>query len=403
MTNPYGKTFISYRRKRLAEVSLLIECLHEHGIPTWQDIKDLASEPTNDELDRVLHDGETANAILFLTPEVQDSPTIQRVELPQILKRHDEQDGFFITPIAAGGLLRDKVGDVASETLGIRPIGTWNMFQASEPVHASDCAAIARRVLHQRLAGIRAALPSTDPLRICLDVKGTTPGKWALHMAWHGAIAPSRSVDLWPARLIPALRAVRDEVANDADRPVLATGTPSLPAAVALGAAFLSPARGHLRWRQRLPNGAEQAWDLGVPAIDSPVSTTAVQSDLDGKAIAVLVSVSDDVENAFNHFKVGRRYRGFVRVRAPQTPARLTPGEAVEVAHKTIKAVRAARAKWAPVDRIDLFMSCPAGLAVLLGQLLNTLPPVQTFDFVHRDGVGTYQEAALLLPGLVDP
>jgi hypothetical protein len=45
-------------------------------------------------------------------------------------------------------------------------------------------------------------------------------------------------------------------------------------------------------------------------------------------------------------------------------------------------------------------MSGPAGLAVLIGQLLNTLPPVQTFDLVHTAGAGTYEEAVLIKPGL---
>lgn len=108
----------------------------------------------------------------------------------------------------------------------------------------------------------------------------------------------------------------------------------------------------------------------------------------------------DDVEPTFNLYKAGRRYRGLVRVRAPSFPARLSPSTAVHVANLTIQAIREARAQWAHVERIDVFLGGPAGLAVLLGQLFNTLPPIQTFDLVHTGGAGSYEESALIKPGL---
>jgi hypothetical protein len=38
----------------------------------------------------------------------------------------------------------------------------------------------------------------------------------------------------------------------------------------------------------------------------------------------------------------------------------------------------------------------PAGLAMLIGQLLNTLGPAQTYEHISTDGVGVYVPAALL-------
>ena len=41
MTDPTGRSFLSYSRKRLHEARLLLAAQHELGIPTWQDIADL--------------------------------------------------------------------------------------------------------------------------------------------------------------------------------------------------------------------------------------------------------------------------------------------------------------------------------------------------------------------------
>jgi hypothetical protein len=41
MTNPCGRSFLSYRRSQHAAAKLLIEAQHDLGIPTWQDVRDL--------------------------------------------------------------------------------------------------------------------------------------------------------------------------------------------------------------------------------------------------------------------------------------------------------------------------------------------------------------------------
>jgi hypothetical protein len=45
-------------------------------------------------------------------------------------------------------------------------------------------------------------------------------------------------------------------------------------------------------------------------------------------------------------------------------------------------------------------MAAPAGLAVLIGQLLNTFGSVQTYEHVTIDGSGQYKPAALLRPNV---
>ena len=69
-----------------------------------------------------MSDPDIANAILWLTPEVQDSEMIRRVEAPLIIKRYRKQDGFFVIPVAAGGLTYDLAADVVGEFIGIEDL-----------------------------------------------------------------------------------------------------------------------------------------------------------------------------------------------------------------------------------------------------------------------------------------
>jgi hypothetical protein len=79
MTDPTGRSFVSYRRTRRDEAAFLVHAQHDHGIPTWLDLNNLGNVPTEDELRKVLADPSTASAVLFVTPEVETSPIIRDV------------------------------------------------------------------------------------------------------------------------------------------------------------------------------------------------------------------------------------------------------------------------------------------------------------------------------------
>ena len=74
-----GSCFLSYSRRHPEAAARLVVCLREHGIPTWQDIDDLQHQPTDDELRRVLTSDQIACALVWITPEVATSETIQKV------------------------------------------------------------------------------------------------------------------------------------------------------------------------------------------------------------------------------------------------------------------------------------------------------------------------------------
>ena len=109
--------------------------------------------PTEDELRRVLDDPTTASAVLFITPEVENSAVIREVEVPKIVRRAEQRDGFFVVPLAAGGLDFAKAAEVTSNHLSAQNLADWNMHKVPAAVISPDHAAeIANRALIQRIA-----------------------------------------------------------------------------------------------------------------------------------------------------------------------------------------------------------------------------------------------------------
>ena len=145
---------------------------HDMGIPTWQDIENLDEEPTEDAIRSVLADSNTASAVMWLTPDIAESSMIRRVEAPLILGRHNSEDGFFVVPVAAGGLDYESVGAVLQGDIGIEDLRRWNIRRVSSN-HASDheIRSIANRILARRLEALHRHLSVGQPLDLTLNTR----------------------------------------------------------------------------------------------------------------------------------------------------------------------------------------------------------------------------------------
>jgi hypothetical protein len=172
MTDTTGRSFLSYRRTRAGEARLLIEAQHELGIPTWQDLSQLEEGHTEALLEEALADKNTANAVCWLTPDVETSAVITRTELPGIMRRIDRKDGFFAIPVAAGGMGYDDVTRVVGTCVGLHDLGQWNVRKAvSDPISAEEAAALVRRTLERRMRAVTKQLASDVPLRMGLNTR----------------------------------------------------------------------------------------------------------------------------------------------------------------------------------------------------------------------------------------
>lgn len=407
MTDATGRSFVSYRRSRAAEAALLIAAQHDHGIPTWQDVKDLAEVPAGDALHEVLGNPFTASALLWITPDVKDSDVIRKIEVPNILKRANKRDGFFLVPVCAGGTTYQTASDAVDQQLSADVLSDWNLPKlACDPISAADAAAVAARVLKRRLRAVHAQTAPGEPFRITVHTRVRPPIQpgTALAIDWCGRFAGREAAsDAWQEYLLPALgEIVRSVQATDGNRPIVVSGLACLPAVVSLGAAFLATGGRKISWNQYTPGRGEQLWSLDAAREDAGFTFTTTERDVSGNDLAVLVSVNEDVEPAFAQTSRGTlpAFRAITRVSHPECPRFdiTSAGLAGDIAMTVVDAIRAARRTHRPLSTIHLFMAVPAGLAMLIGQLLNTLGPVQTYEHISTDGVGVYVPAALLTP-----
>ena len=408
MTDPTGLSFVSYRRSRIEECTRLVAALRERGIPTWRDVDDLNTEPTETELRRVLGDDSVASAILWISPETAESSIIRKVEAPIALDRHGRQDGFFVVPVAAGGLGYEEAAEALRTGTSIIDVGRWNIVKLeSDPAGQADIAEVANRVLRQRLQAIDAASPAGAPLRISLNTRqrvGHSPGT-ALTLDWShrfGGIQRREAEKAdWQERLLPSLGDVIEAIQRFIPhRRLLASGLCCLPAATALGYHLMATAGIDAAWEQRMPDGTFQHWSLGADPEESGFSASAVDGSPDAADLAVLVSVNNDVSQAVaaSSGETGP-FRAYVHIHRADSGVGAvldTPGQVADVARKTVAAARKMRTEYRITGRIHLFAAVPAGLAMLVGQLLNTLGPVQTYEHIPGDATGVYKKAGLL-------
>ena len=407
MTDPTGRSFLSYRRTRLHEARLLIEAQHDVGIPTWQDLSDLDAGHADALLREALAAGTTANAVCWLTPDVEKSDVMTRTELPGILKRIEQNDGFFMVPVAAGGLGYEDVTRVVGTYLAIHDLGQWNVRKVvSDPITPNDAAGVARQVLKRRVQEISKHLAVGEPLRLVINTRkkpAFEPGV-ALSLDWthrfDGRLANPPGA--WKEHLLPALETIAQNCEQHAPgRRIIAEGLCALPAAVALGSAFLATRRLSLAWRQISPKRPPEMWSLNEQAESSGFAAQILSANVSGDDLALLVSVASNMEPAFGASRPQLPpFRGMVVVTKPGNyPHDIdAPGKAVDVVRVIAEGLRQARDTLQPRGTLHLFLAVPAGLAVMIGQTLNTFGPIQTYEHVGTDTVGVYQPAALLAP-----
>jgi hypothetical protein len=158
---------------------------------------------------------------------------------------------------------------------------------------------------------------------------------FALRLDWAPDFAERASDEVpWESTLLPALKSLSEVVIPHArDRGIALSGFLSLPTAVALGSAFVETAGVPVDWHQA-GEDADAPWSLS--AGDEPVqaSVSLRPADVAATDVAVLASITDDVENAFGETARSLpAMRVTVHLRSDSLPLRVaTPGEAATLA-----------------------------------------------------------------------
>jgi hypothetical protein len=398
MSDPRGPVFVSYRRKRLRETTALVHALRDRGVPTWRDVDDLPNEPTEAAIRAVLNDEKTSGAILWLTPDVEDSAIIRDVEVPEAVRRYRRDSNFWIIIILAGGMDYSEATNVFVNTLGNEDLSTWNLTKVSEPwASQTDIIQIADTALRHRIKSYFAETPSPSVAEVTIHAKGTMAAgsadilavDWTRHFAggepnsraWTAMSKAARSLAIALKQLTPPGAVVH------------LGGTPSLPAAMLLGSTYSGRDGRNPSWLQRQPDGHTiTPWKM-IDAIDASIAEACgwkasppVYRTTSARALAVCINLSDNISEAFARSRsVTPEWRAVLDIASPAgrnvRANPLSSEEAASLVHLTIDTIRATRSQVLGIDSIHFFIAGPAGFAFLLGTAIATLPMITVYEY----------------------
>lgn len=404
MANPTGKMFVSYRRSQADIAEALVSSLHEHGIRTWQDISDLRTEPTQPEIRSVLEveNPELAGGIVLVSQDVSESSIILELELPGLHNRWKNEDEFFVVVALCPGIDYDDANEILSKSPTLLDFSDWNMIKlgssADTPAAADD---VSTAVLTERVRLNHERLDEDHPLNVSLDTYGppSHASRPAVTIDWSsyftdGAPTP----DSWNQRLLPRLQRVIDLVEESAPgRSLRIRGQAHLPAAFALGRSLQTTRGIDATWLQ-YSAGQHYPWNLHTDQQDSGLESDLHVNDITGSDLAVLVSVTNEVDAAVGRSKSSLPDFGGVLELSlgDDIGSSLNASEAAHAAHVFRQEIQSALNELSATSTIHLFMAAPAGLAFLFGQQSNTFPEIQTYLLETTDGARTYQPAASL-------
>jgi hypothetical protein len=401
--NPTGPIFLCHRRVDAGEVRLLRDALHRVGVPTWLDTVDFTDDPNEAVVAAAIE--RCSGAVVWITPGLAASSFVGKVELPHLFDRAVDA-GASLTLIAAGGLDPVAAGKEIAPLAGLHNPGSWAIVATKgSPVDLHNAEALADHVLRERVRRLHQQLPPGEPLRLRLDVRTSQPSADIhLHLDWTEDFAlRSATPELWQALRRSLAQVVRAIEAEARGRAVVADGTATLSAAYCLGEAFLAPRRLSLTWLQ-FHRHTTTPWQLSPTTERSPCTVREHPHAPAGEHVGVVVSITNDATSAGSAWRRERAavddlVRCVIDVRPPARdafPLALTPSQGMAVAEQIDSAIRNQRA--ATGTAIHLMLAAPTGLAVLLGQLSNTIPWVQLYEHQPGPDGGSYAPSCAFQP-----
>ena len=397
MTNSRGKYFISYRRSPARqngteEAVLVRDALRDRGAPTWRDLDDLASEPTEDELVATLANQDVAGAVMLISPEVRSSPIIRNVEAHRIFQRHRANDGF-LTKLVLIGMEYAEANEALNGPGGVQDLGFWNLHRLNaKHLTESDANAIAREVVKSRVRSIvgrettaRLDVGLFTRLRgshVALDLSHDFSVYFCGRTASPGTYCRIENALLDTARIMTS---TCDRVS------ICGRGNAALPVGVLFGASYSPLANFRLSWLQELAGHDPESWSLSSGCSDITLETIVTKGDAASEDLVLALGVSADIERAVSEYinssDLKPRASIYATIKAGVVPQgiRLSPQDGLSLVLQAVQATRNLRDDIGLHSaRLHLFLACPLAMAVLFGQKLNTFSQCVLYE--HHPG-----------------
>jgi len=400
MTNPQGYMFISYRSTQLPVVLRLRRKLEEYGIPVWHDKDSMPPGMLEKGMTDAIRNENCAGAVVWLSKDMASSAAIQRIELPEILRRVQRADEFVLVFCLADGLTFDDAQTILSPNYASFNIKSFLAQTIRSPLHEeADIEVLARLVLEKRVQLIHSGLAKEGALTIYIAGHSAPPATtgYALVMDHHLLFTGRFSTeDLWKSRILPALDLMVGSIVRYAPgRSVVIQGTPQLSLALALGYAMKTPKGLKARWSQMNPDSTLQGWNMESKLVPHNFIIERSTDLLNGQDIAVLIGVTQDPKPTFDaSSELLPRFGALIRVLPKDNlfPARIATGsEASSLTQEVIRELRSTIRECRLQGSLHIFVAGPAGLAFLLGQQLNTCGKVYCYEHESSGPIGVYR------------
>jgi hypothetical protein len=375
--------FLSYRRNWQAEVQRLAESLRLHGLRVFIDLSDAAqlSGPSFPDRLRQIIQNEIGAMLLYLTADFASSAAIWNIETPTALQRADKDHAFFLIPFfreIAPAQLSSMAphGPRLAACNGIMAIlgpgiALDSFLQAK---HAEAAKFIVNRMLQNQAA--------TNSITLGLQTRSTGPAKQDtdLYLDWRPAYPDEKPFLNSGAPATAAMRDLVEALGKTAIRHIVVYAKAHLSAGIALGSAFSRTAEYKLEIEHY-----GQLWSSDDPPQPFDLEITSQQIDPGLPDISLTVAITrpeaiDSVERAQS--KLGIRCGGRIVIEPKAGGSRQSVpsgGCATSIAGQVAAALISARAKWG-LRRTHLFIAAPFALAVLIGQELNALGPIDVYE-----------------------
>lgn len=405
--DPRGPVFISYRQSDGTETAVAVAwALRAAGIPVWHDRSDLPPGDTNRRLVEALKSG-LSGAVLLITPDIQASRVVRKVELPRLLDL--ERHAAFT--FAIGSIIERAAGKLdydAPDHLLKRRKGTLARLDQQPVRNPRECADVARAHARRRMEALRADVERADSV-LTLDVQTRIP-----------PFATRPDADL-VLRLRPPLTG--DRRPNRDGLEDLQRFLGDLPQLVALAGAEHLRVRGGAHLSVSYAIGAALPTTLigRVEVVDTSGDSWTLQGNAPATAPAgerrlTVVDASDSIGEPgpcvvyldLNPSRNDSAYTALLsslgshvaalHVR-PSGDLLLEPGDAAVIVGEAAHLIRDWTGRFAATE-VQLLLRCPWGVALLLGRALNTVRArvYEWEDGPNNDG-GT--GSARYLPSLV--
>lgn len=403
MTDPTGEVFISYNHDQKDLAVELDLRLREHGIPVWRDERKIGPDPLESQIESVLQSEDISGAILLVSEDILDSPTILNVEIPQIHARHKNDDAFFAFVLRCPGLSAGRVSDILSDTTHVDDFSEW-FFHALEMSkdNSPNYNQVVDKVIQRRLTALVNSEPDTDTIRCSINSyqsPNPTDKLW-LHadLSHHFEDDRLPIKKIWNNRIRETITRLTNHLAEYAEDKVIEfTGRTRLPIAFTVGCQYPMTRGIHAKWTQQNPNFNEITWDVTVPSSDAELSVNSTLKDSSKTDLAVYLSLTDDVRpEVGNTASDLPDFNTEIELKRTDYDQEITPEQGLKIANAFQNTVRDELNTRSNIETIHLFQSSPVGLSFLLGQHTNTLPPIQTYALNDSHQPRRYEPAILI-------